>query len=231
MGLEEPPRGKVKRAGEPVAAGLQGVSSRATPQTICRRLVGFSGATEIAEALTATRLWEHRHLALNALSDSGRAACEMLPCLLRSASLYIVDRALDRLDPWAVADIWAMLEAKLRAGAALVVSTNDLCLAETCDSAIVVRKSDPVFFGTVDELLSGVGPVELQVETCDMPGVRALVESVAIAVEETAFGLKLQVVDGQETAVRLLLQGYGHVKCVGIRRAHLKDALLERFGG
>ena len=229
--VESPARGRVQLSGPAVPAGLEGAGSRATPQTIARRLAGPSSATPIAEALSACRLWEVRHAPISSLPAGRRAACELLPCLLQRASVLVVDGVFDRLDPWTASEVFSALDAKLRAGAVLVFATNDLSLAEAADDVIVMRKGSPVFFGSLDALLNGDGPALLEVETENRPGVRALVDPLTVQIEEREGGMTMRVPDGGETAVKLLLQGYGDVKLVAVLRPRLRDVLMDRFGG
>jgi ABC-type multidrug transport system ATPase subunit len=211
-------------------ADIEGVPSRATPQSICRRLAGPLGATPMAEALTATRLWDCRQTSLSNLTGGQRAACDLLPLLLRPAGILIADGTFDFLDPWTLAEVMGMLDARLRNGSTLLFSTNSLGLAASCDRLIVMRNMTPVFFGGVEDLLREAGPVRVEVETENRPRVKALVDPVAVSVEETDTGLTLQVAGGQELAVKLLLEGYGDVKLVAVHRPTLERVLLERFG-
>jgi ABC-type multidrug transport system ATPase subunit len=197
---------------------------------LAKRLAGPSGAGPAAEALTACRLWDVRQGSIGSLRQERQAACALLPCLLSRAGLMVIDGLLDRLDPWTRNDVLGLIETKLGAGASLALSTNDLGLAESCDDLIVLRGDSIAYFGPLKALLAEFGPDILEVETDNRPGVKALVDPVVAEVEECETGLRLKVRDGMETAVRLLLQGYGDVKIVAVRRPRLKDVLMERFG-
>jgi ABC-type multidrug transport system ATPase subunit len=229
-GSERPARGKVRVAGSTVVAGIDGFAGRATPQTICRRLAGPLGATPMAEALTATRLWDCRQTSIAGLSDGRRAACELLPLLLRPGDVLVADGMLDRLDPWTIADVRAVLDARVRAGATLVLATNSLALAADCSYLLVLKNMATAFFGKIADLLKEAGPVRIEVETDNRPRVKALVDPVAVEVHETDFGVTMKVTDDQEVAVKLLLEGYGDVKLLAVRRPTLEQVLLERFG-
>jgi ABC-type uncharacterized transport system ATPase subunit len=120
-----------------------------------------------------------------------------------------------------------MLTRRTKEGVALIVRTNRLDLAERFGRLIVVSQGEPVFAGTCDAVRQLFGPSELLVQTKDASTVRCMVDPLAVSVRVVRGGLVVSTAKGQETAAKLLTQGYGSVKAVVVREPTLTESVLS----
>jgi ABC-type multidrug transport system ATPase subunit len=177
------------------------------------------------EALTATRLWDVRHLPVVELSPSQAAAAELLEALLSDAEIALIDGQLDALDPWTLPGVLELLRNQRSNGRTLIVSTHRADLVRELDAVIVLRDSQVRFAGTIEDLLRAGPPHTLEVATDNQAGVRALVAPFRVSIRPLENGVRLEAPEGQELAARLLLEGYGDVKFVVLRPPTIEEAL------
>ncbi len=223
--LEKPVRGVVNVPTRIAIAGRQDLSRRNKPLVVARRsTVSVDEATRV---LTALRLWDVRNKPISHLSETQVAACELIEPLSGDASLIILDSSLDGLDPWTVDGAFDLLRARLAQGAALVVATNRPDLISRFDAVVVLRDQVAVFAGSPADLLRSGPEQEVDVSTSDVSGARALAEPFVVTIREKEGGVLLQAQEGQSLAARLLLEGYGSVRFVYLRRQRMEDALRE----
>lgn len=223
---EKPGQGSVKITGEIALGDRDGLSRRATPESIARKGAGHGGATRIAEALSATRLWDVRHSALSALSDSQLTSVGLLAPLSGQAKLIGIDGLLDSLDPWTFESVTALLGKRLTEGAALVLASNRAELARRVDTVVALNHDKIVFAGSYADLERRMPTSEVVVETHEQRGVRALVAPFEVSIAETEGGLRIQAAESQKIAAKLLTEGYGDIKATVLRRP-TPDELLR----
>lgn len=227
LGSERPSQGRIQTPGAVVAAGTSGWARRSTPLTVARKAAHARKTEMIAEALVLCGLWDQREESVDDLSGSQRAACELLPCLAADPSLLVVDGQLERLDPWTLTSVLHGLHKRLSGGAALLVTCNRPDLLVHFDHLVVMSKSQVRFVGTLEELMREHSESEIEVETQNQPGVRALVDSFEVSVRVTEKGLVIRAAEGQQIAAKLLTEGYGDVKFVVVREPSIQDALND----
>lgn len=119
------------------------------------------------------------------------------------------------------------LHKRLIHGSALLVATNRPELAPHFDHLVVLNKSQIRFVGTLEEMMREHGECEIEVETQNQPGVRALVDSFEISIRKTDSGLVMRAAEGQQIAAKLLTEGYGDVKMVIVREPSIQDVVNE----
>lgn len=197
-------------------------SKRATPQGLGKS--SRAGSDRLTEALTATGLWEARAQSIASLSPNQRLAAEIAELILSEAPLLAIDQQADALDEWTLKLTMERLRGLVREGRGLVLATNRLSLAAECDWVIALRARQVRFAGRLRDLVVA-GEETIEVETDDQPGVRALVEPFATQIESMDEGLRFTASRGQELAAKLLLEGYGDVRAVFLRRKGKFEAL------
>jgi ABC-type multidrug transport system ATPase subunit len=193
---------------------------------LARRGRGANFASIATEALIATRLWDQRNLSVAQLSPSQAAACELLGPLTSGAPLVFLDGALDLLDPWTLQGVIGYLRKLQAQGVALVVATNRAGLAGEFDAILVLSDEQVCYAGRPEDLVRRSVPHVLSVTADDQPGVQALVSPFSVSMRGEGNGVRMVAEEGQELAARLLLEGYGNVRCVLHRPPTLEEALL-----
>jgi ABC-type uncharacterized transport system ATPase subunit len=226
LGEEEPGGGKRVLAAKASLAGP--VNGRKSPQALAGEASGNNHA-RMVEVLTALGLWEKRQTPLAKLTALEQFAAELIPVLAGEEEIMLVDGQLDIFDPWSLPPILALIEKLREEGRCLVAVTSSARLAEHLGQILVFSGGSPRFAGTVDDLIASDDLSEIIVETDDASTVRALVSPFEVGVRETPEGLVLTAPHGQETAARLLKEGYGSVRMVIVRRPTLEEALLRRI--
>ena len=206
-GLERGYKGGVRLGGDVVLAGHPAPSKRATPESLARKFAARGGASQAAEALAATNLWDYRRESFGSLTPGQHAACELLGLLASRAQILCIDGQLERLDPWTRASVLEHLERRLVDGAALIVATSLTALLPKSDWLVVWKKSVPVYCGSYPVLEKQRGRSRIEIETLNKPAVRALVDSFGIKVAAENGALAFQAMQGQELAASLLLEG------------------------
>jgi ABC-type multidrug transport system ATPase subunit len=224
-GLERAYEGAVKLGLSPVFAGMPEPSRKTTPEAVAKHWSGKRGASLAAEALSAAGLWEKRRAAYSTLSPGQQAAFELLGPLSVPSGLLVADGQFERMDPWARAASWDLLQARLAKGSAGVLSTGLPELAPLADLVVVLQGESPRFAGSYAELERKVGRFETQVRTKNERSVRALCDPFEVRFEEESDGLRITAREGQELAARLLLEGYGEVESVHLRAPTPGEAL------
>ncbi len=224
-GLERPTRGKVKLAEAAALAEIRVLSRRVSPLSIAKREAGPRGATRVAEALSATRLWDVRKSSISSLSNAQIAACEIMVALASPSRILAFDGQFELLDPWTQTTILALMGKRLREGASIVMVSNSVSLAGRVDTLIVLKSQRIVFAGSIQALERKFPQSEITIETMHQQGVRALVQPLSIKVEKVHGGIKAQVAEGQSLAAKLLTEGYGDVKAVIWKRPTVEDLL------
>ena len=219
----KPPQGKVEVHGDIYLAAPDQLSSRQKLNTIARPS-GVS-ATAASESLLASGLWDSRQLTTNQLSPGHHAAAELLPILSGCAAIGLVNRQIDQLDPITQNHVWDRITTLKNQGMILVVATHNLSIIEKCDAVVVLSNENFRFAGSIAQLRQYVGPTEFIVTTAKQQSVRALVEPFAVKIEETPGGMTFQAYEGQDRAVKLLLEGYGDVRYVITKQGTISDAL------
>jgi ABC-type multidrug transport system ATPase subunit len=220
-GQERVAQGSFRARGSVALAVPGSLSRRAKVQSIAK---AEASSERASEALTATRLWDQRHLAVSELSPSQLAAAELLGVLASSAELLLVDGQLDQLDPWTLTSVLELLRA--RSEIALAASTHRPDIFSKVDALVVLRDRQVRFAGSPADLLRHGRKHELTLTTENQTGVRALVAPFEVSIRSEGDEVKLTATEGQELAARLLLEGYGDVQLVVSRPPTIEEALL-----
>lgn len=225
-GRERAEQGSVTRTGKLVLAEPIAAAKKQTPMLLSQDSGGKAGPFA-AEALGALKLWEVRKSPLTSLSAGQLRACAMLPALARSADLILIDGVLDGLDIWMLRDATSLLQKRVATGSALVIATHRPEWAARTDALMVLQDRKPVFVGSLQLLKQRSGKSELQIETTNVEGVRALCEPFSISIRGSDGGLLVQAAEGQDLAARLLIEGYGDVKSVVVHEPDARELLED----
>ena len=180
----------------------------------------------VAEALTATQLWNERKTVISKLSPGQQVAASLLPVLASPADILFFDGSLDALDPWVRADVLALLERRKTMGACWVAVSYLADVAAACDWIVVLKEGSCRFVGTLGELIQRAGPSRLEAEAEQMADVLAMVHPFEVSVRESQGVARFEALEGQQLAARLLTHGYGNVKFVILREPTFAEALM-----
>ncbi len=224
-GLERPTRGKVKLAEAAAIAEIRGLTRRVSPLSLAKRAAGQGGATRVAEALSATRLWDQKKTSISSFSNAQLAACEIMVALASPSRILAFDGQFECLDLWTQATVLALMGKRLREGASLILASNSAQLAGRVDTLVVLKSQRIVFAGSIQALERKFPQSEITIETTHHQGVRALVQPLSLKVEKVQGGIRAQVAEGQNLAAKLLTEGYGDVKAVIWKRPTVEDLL------
>lgn len=228
-GTHRPGRGKVV-ASEPMAlAEVPNPLGRTTPASLATKVADRLGANRVAEVLAALRLWDVRRTPLVQLGSGHLDACRLIEPLASPNRLIVIDEALDRLDPWAFHGAIELLAQRLLDGSALILASNRPELCARMDTLVVLNGRNIRFAGTLADLERMFPSNEITVETRDQTGVRAIAAPFEFRMAETDEGVVLTTGEGQKLAAKLLLEGYGDVKSVVLKKpsaAHLLQRLF-----
>ncbi len=230
LGLERIGQGRATTNCPISYAGDSDWPRRATPLSIVRKVSGSKRASLVGEALYATGLWDSQTSSVEALSATQKLLAELLPCLSSEPGIMVVDGQFDSLDPWSFRKVMVAFRQRLNVGYGLIVTTNRPELAVQFDHLVVMQSSGVRFVGTVEELLRNHGESEIEIETQNQSGVRALIAPFEISIMETEKGVILRAAEGQQLAARLLSEGYGEIKMVILREPTVESALNELLG-
>ncbi|MFN3684551.1 MAG: ATP-binding cassette domain-containing protein [Fimbriimonadaceae bacterium] len=227
-GEAQAPRGCVWCAGEIALASLPRVPPLATAQSLVQRVRGRKPSpSSLTEALTALGLWEHRKAPLARLSPSQRSAAELLPFLAVPPQVLLVDGLLEELDPWSARAALQLLDRLCSQGMALVCVTRNPAFAQGWDAILALHRGSRVFLGSIQEFQDRLREVRALVSSDAHPAARALLEPFQVRVEQRDGYTWLIAPAGQETAAKLLVEGYTDVEAVAFRSPTLAEALFD----
>lgn len=222
-GEERFARGSYERGGGPLCAPGR-VGARTKPAVLAGQGTK-APPTAITEALSSVGLWDYRNESVGKLADGHAAAAELLPAMLDGGGLRLVDGLYEALDPWAYAAALDRTRVLREQGASFVIGTNRVELAREADAILVLRGGRVVFAGTPAELMRHTQPTRLTIEANNQAGVRAVAAPFTVKIHESGDLLKMEAVEGQTLAARLLVEGYGNVRSIVLREPDLVDAL------
>lgn len=225
-GLERAYKGGVRLGGEIVLSGHPALPKRSTPESLARKSAARGSASQVAEALAATHLWESRHSSVASLTPGQQAACELLGPLSSQAPVILVDGQLERLDPWTRASVLEQLERRAIEGAALIIATSLTALLPKSDLLVIWKSGAPIYSGSYADLEKRHGRSRIEIETTNDLAARALCDSFGIKTTIENGAISFHAMEGQELAAGLLLEGYGDVKLV-LDRPPTPEELLE----
>lgn len=204
-----------------------GPASRQTLQAWAKRISGPNSQTRIAEALLACGLWDERAKPLQRIAPEKWLRLGLFRLLLAKEAVLLAPHTLDFLDPWTLPGVLGALRHRCEEGATLLASTVRPDIVEKLGNVIVMKSGSVAFMGTADRLRDTASPVSVEIETSERDTARSIVAPFALEVRETEEGLVVRAHEGQGLAARLLLEGYGSVKAVVVRRPTVEEALLE----
>ena len=229
VGDEAPACGSALLAGSLLAAEYSSGKGRQTPFGAAKAAARDVPRERISFALSALGLWEVRNEAMSKMPRSMLAACDLLPCLVCDDDIILIDGHLDLLDPWQLESTLEAMFQLADEGSAFMVATNRPDLAERFGKLIVFRDGEPIYAGSVQDLIDSQEPTEIVIETDDLSTVRSMVEPFALGVRASGNKLIVTAEKGQELAARLITHGYGNIETVVIKSPSLEDALLRLF--
>jgi ABC-2 type transport system ATP-binding protein len=118
---------------------------------------GADAAGLVDDALAECRLADHGEALPSALSSGQRQALQLAAVLVRPRRLLILDEPEQRLDPGARRWLEGLLSTEKSRGAALLMATHHLELAEAvADQAVVLQDGEVVGRGTPGEALGSL---------------------------------------------------------------------------
>jgi ABC-type multidrug transport system ATPase subunit len=141
--------------------------------------------------------------------------------------IVMIDMLTDLIDPKTRRDVLAGLERRRREeGTIHLITTNQIDVIEQCDGVVVMKDSSFRASSTLEALRARTVPGEVIIETTRSHAIRSMIEPFAIKVTEIPEGLKVETFEGQELAQKLLIAGYGDVRCTLVKRPSLADVLV-----
>jgi ABC-type multidrug transport system ATPase subunit len=204
------------------------IPKRGRLDSLARMKGGASVASRASEALTICGLWEDRAASVADASPGQLAAMCLLPAFCEDSPVVMIDMLIDLIDPKTRRDVLAGLSKNRREqGVIHLISTNQVDIIEQCDGVVVMKDSSFRASSSIEALRSRTVPGEVIIETTRSHAIRSMVEPFAIKVTETAEGLRVETFEGQEMAQKLMIAGYGDVRCTLIRRPSLGDVLAS----
>lgn len=221
----QPARGKVHVTGSVFAADGDEIGRRTKLQALAASEAPNANE-RAAEALSAAGLWNARKSVISELTDGQRAAASLVPALVSTAEVIVIDGHLDELDPWTLRDVTDLLTKRMRDGQSVCLSTNQPTIAARTDALVVLKDLQIRFAGSPSELVRAATVSRVEVHSDSHPAVRALVRPFEVTITETDGALRLEAAEGQQLAAKLLLEGYGDVKFVLLSQASVESALL-----
>lgn len=218
----------MQRSVEVALAQLPRVPPLVTPQGLTQRIRGTKPSpSALAEALTSLGLWGVRKTPISRLSPSQRVAAQLLPFLVHPPRVLLVDGLLEELDPWVARNTLDLLDRLCARGMALVAATRQPRFAENWEGCLVLSPDGPVYVGSVAQLRDRLQEIRALVSSQDHAVARNLLEPFQVRVEQRDGYTWLIAPAGQETAARLVTEGYCDVEAVAVRNPSLLDALLD----
>jgi ABC-2 type transport system ATP-binding protein len=120
------------------------------------RLYGVTDAeSRIPPLLAELELTEKRQSLPGELSRGMRQKLAIACGLLHDPAVLILDEPLTGLDPAGMRRMRATIAARARAGTGVILSSHLLHLVEElCTKLLVIRRGEPVAYGTIDDIIS-----------------------------------------------------------------------------
>lgn len=204
---------------ETVLADQPNTGPRATPENIAKQF----GSKAAGAAIGDLGLWDDRKKLVRSLPQSSQDACALLEGLAMPSGLLVVDRALDKLDPWRLETVLGRLLANPEL--TLVVITNRADIAERLGQLCVVSARGLRFMGSPRELIESIEPATIRVLAKNSEAVAMVARPLGLRITQEGPETTLKLDQGLQAAAQLALQGYGNVEAVTIRRPTLAEAL------
>ena len=204
------------------------IPKRGRIDSLARLKGGASAASRTSQALTTCGLWDVRANSVSDASPGQLAAMCLLPALCEHSQIVMIDMLIDLIDLKTRQDVLTALESRRREqGVIHLITTNQVDIIEKCDGVVVMKDSNFRASSSVEALRARTVPGEVVIETTRSHAIRSMIEPFAIKVTEIPEGLKVETFDGQELAQKLLIAGYGDVRCTLVRRPALTDVLAS----
>ena len=223
-GEERSVSGLVKHGGALATTSSAAIPKRATPNTLTRQ-AALQQPSRAAEALHALKLWEVRNTPCSSLSQASVAAVRAAGTLASQARVLVFDLHLDGLDPWALKGSLALLRARLGSGSAVLAATHRADVAAHFDLVIVIRSEEVRFVGPPQELALRAGPFTSALTYRNGRSARQITPELQLDIEGEGESVRIAPGPGHETAVKLLLAGYGDVSAMISRPPTLEEGL------
>ncbi|CAB4781043.1 MAG: ATP-binding cassette domain-containing protein [Actinobacteria bacterium] len=152
--------------------------------------------------------------------------------LLHMPRVLFLDEPTIGLDPQTRIHIWDYVdELRARENVTMFLTTHYMDEAERCDRIGIIDQGKIVAIDTPTALKASVGADIITLITADDPAARAELEAgLGIAVEETAEGLVIRVVDGEAFVPRIFSTLNVGVRSINVRRPSLDDVFLKYTG-
>jgi ABC-type multidrug transport system ATPase subunit len=224
-GRQSPSRGSITAFGHVGIPTEAEFSRRDRPQSIAKSVSKDSDPRAITEALTNLGLWDVRQSTIARLSGAQQSAVRLLEPLLNGSEILVIDQSADLFDPWITNSFSRYLRSRLASNLTVVFATNRADFLKMADQLIVLNEEQIAFCGTEVEIRRRYGSTEIVVETTDQQDLRAIVSPFEVKMEPREDGLHLSATEGQSLAARLMLEGYGDVRCIVEREITFEEAL------
>ncbi len=224
--LKRPSSGSVRVFGATVESDIE-IGARVTPESVAIRVQSSDDIDERVEVLSVLGLWEVRKSALTKLTQSQRAACQILPLFLTRGAVLCADGTLDALDPWVLPGTLARLSQRCGKGSSLVAITSRPDIAEALGHLAIMENRSIKVCGPIPDLLGAHLPDQLMVSCDDPSAINGITDSFEVEARAVDGGMVYRAKAGQELAARMLTEGYGRVRAVVHVRHTVQDLLAE----
>lgn len=185
----------------------------------------------IQELLSKVRLEEYKTLKISKYSRGMVQRLGLAQALLGEPKLLVLDEPTSGLDPAGRKEVREIISSLRAAGNTVFLSSHILSEVEqVCNRAIIIDRGRVVRAGTMDELLTPSGRVEIVVNQLS-EAMEAAVAGWGGAVERGALGVKITVdeIKKRETIEKLWLAGSDVISLAPLRSS-LEELFLHLVG-
>lgn len=211
-------------------AARQRTARRTTVQALVSDMVKGEDTSRLdfaAEAMAALGLWEMRTAAVSRLPASSEAAMRILHALLSHGSLLLFDEEFDHLDPVSLENTFEFLAEKA-ADRIIVFASHSVSAASRATHLLALGSGQLLFWGSPEKLIQETRDDQFEIYASPNPGALNLAEPFVCDVEAEGDSVqRFSARDGQETAARLLVEGYGNMAFFVRRRPTFEECLIK----
>jgi ABC-2 type transport system ATP-binding protein len=184
----------------------------------------------VGEVLAAVELGEHAGRRVGGFSTGMRQRLALAGALLGDPDVLILDEPANGLDPPGIIWMRGLLRRLAAEGRAILVSSHLLAeLAEVADRVVIIDRGRLVADATLDELLSGSGPV-VELRCADPAAAAGALVAAGASVERDGDLLVVSGASAREVGEVVSRAGAGPIHRLAERATRIEDAYLALAG-